>query len=47
VASTQALALVQAAEAVCGVRPRRRTDLLAQRIATQEERWHHSVNQVR
>lgn len=36
VACTQALALVQAAEARTGVRPRRRTELLAQRIAAQE-----------
>jgi hypothetical protein len=36
VASSQALALVQGAETVSGVRPRRRTELLAQRIGTQE-----------
>jgi hypothetical protein len=36
VACTQALALVQAAEAKTGVRPRRRTELLAQHIAAQE-----------
>jgi len=36
VACTQALAMVRAAEAMTGVRPRRRTELLTQRIATQE-----------
>ena len=36
VASTQALAMLRAAEAVTGVRPRRRTALLAQRMVTQE-----------
>ena len=36
VACSQAEAMVRAAEARTGVRPRRRTDLLAQRIAAQE-----------
>jgi hypothetical protein len=36
VASTQALAMLRAAEATTGVRPRRRTELLSQRILTQE-----------
>ena len=36
VASTQALAMLRAAEAATGVRPQRRTALLAQRLVTQE-----------
>jgi hypothetical protein len=36
VAASQALAMVQAAEAATGVRPQRRTDLLEQRIAAQQ-----------
>jgi len=39
VASTQVLAMVCAAETMTGVRPRRRTELLAQRMATQEALW--------
>jgi hypothetical protein len=45
VASTQALAILRAAETATGVRPRRRTALLAQRLGTQESLWQTATQQ--
>jgi len=47
VASTQVLAMVRAAEAMTGVHPRRRTELLTLRMATQEALWQTATQQHR